>query len=449
MEKDKELIDEIVDRLKNQKEVKYREGAWEKFQASQAPASSKSKIVSFNRWISVAAACLLLGLGVMFYINRLKNDVITDATLPNLANNDLESRSRTQESETKISQNNKQEESTRKDANLTNPVLANIESNKNNRITLEQIDINESIDYDYSIDKNIALEELDFNKEFQIANLEVIDSKQPKLKAISNLENITLAASATTNNSVIAFKEVEAKNQQRHFNLSEKFDLGLFVSPHSTAEKMYVGGGLSIAYNLNKKLSLRTGASYNNYEVGIMKNPTEMESVEAVMTTSSSKELGNNVYSGAGMQQVKMMLPNINAIRGSVQSIDVPLELKYNVNNTLYAAAGISYSAIINQERNAQYIENVNTETFRNGFPEDASQASKVVQPVTKTVKSAEKNVNTNGYNGFINFSIGKKLNLNKKVGLSVEPYFKVPVGEYRRADMNYTNGGIRIMTNF
>jgi len=48
-----------------------------------------------------------------------------------------------------------------------------------------------------------------------------------------------------------------------------------------------------------------------------------------------------------------------------------------------------------------------------------------------------------------VNFSIGKEMRVNKRMNLSVEPYVKLPVGSFKQADMNYTNGGIRIITNF
>jgi len=91
----------------------------------------------------------------------------------------------------------------------------------------------------------------------------------------------------------------------------------------------------------------------------------------------------------------------------------------------------------------------VNKETFTDGYPENKQQAEETVKPITKSVESMENNVNTNGFSGFVNFSLGKEVKMNKRVGISVEPYLKIPVGQYRRADMDYTNGGIRIMTSF
>src|SRR5690606_23177620 len=110
-------------------------------------------------------------------------------------------------------------------------------------------------------------------------------------------------------------------------------------------------------------------------------------------------------------------------ITGFVKSVDIPLEVKVNDNsNTFYAAAGLSYSAIFNQKREAHYVENLNQVTFSEGYPENKQQAEAAVKPITRTIESAEENVNSNGFNGFVNLSVGRNVKLNRRVGLSVEP---------------------------
>ena len=95
------------------------------------------------------------------------------------------------------------------------------------------------------------------------------------------------------------------------------------------------------------------------------------------------------------------------------------------------------------------FIENANADLFEKGLPTTSKEMNDAVQPVTRKVKTDEENVNTNNFGGFVNFSIGKEMRVNKRLNLSVEPYVKLPVGSFKRADMNYTNGGIRIITNF
>src|SRR5690606_21840648 len=70
------------------------------------------------------------------------------------------------------------------------------------------------------------------------------------------------------------------------------------------------------------------------------------------------------------------------------------------------------------------------------------------VTTISTTQASAYENID-NGFGGFVNFSIGRRVNMGKTIKVSIEPFVKLPVGQFKRADMNYTNCGIRIMTSF
>lgn len=114
-----------------------------------------------------------------------------------------------------------------------------------------------------------------------------------------------------------------------------------------------------------------------------------------------------------------------------------------------YISSGITYAAILQQNRYAHYIENVNKDLFQDGLPENQGEVQQATQQISRSIKTEDENVRSNQFGGFVNFSLGKKVKLNKGISLSVEPYMKLPVGSFQRADMNYTNGGIRIITNF
>jgi hypothetical protein len=245
----------------------------------------------------------------------------------------------------------------------------------------------------------------------------------------------------------MAWEEPDGRGKGIRFG--DRFEMGVFVSPYATSNQMNVGAGLALSYKLSKTLSVRTGASYNSYEIQMVKNPIEAGSAEAVTTEADMVGRTNASVANVSYQQ-QLIIPNVNAITGFVRSVDIPLEIKVNDGRgSFYATAGMSYSAILNQQRNAHYVENLNVETFADGYPENAEQASAAVKPVTRIIESSEENVNSKGYSGFVNFSVGKNIRVNKKVGFSVEPYLKIPVGQYRRAETDYTNGGIRVMTNF
>lgn len=448
MKSEKEIIDEIVNRLKSQPEREYRPGAWEGFKGQYGNRTTKTRQIS--RWAATAAAFLLLGMGAVYFIN--------DTTKPSGSREHELASTR----QTPLTENTTPLEIPTSKPSSNTKLLAEagnsidvighstgdniISSSKNSTVdrflNLSLVadairNINTQIDISSENVNRIS----DDNRRYSSIGANLMQPNTP------TVEQLTLAASSIPN-SDLKIREVENINQSKRVHLGDKFDLALFVSPYSTGDKMNVGGGLTLAYNLTNKISVRTGASYNSYEMGMLKNPTAPSSYEAVVVSNNS-DVGKNMAGMAAPQNSKMIIPNVNAVTGIVQSVDVPLELKYNVGKSLYAVAGVSYSAIIGQERNAHYVDNVNAETFSQGFPENEKQMQTAVKAVTKTVKSAEKNVSTNGFNGFVNFSVGKKVKVNNRFGVSVEPYLKIPVGEYRRADMDYTNGGIRIMTNF
>lgn len=437
MKNDKEIIDEIVNRLKSRPEVEYRQGAWEGFKDQHSIGATKMRQIP--RWAAAAAAALLLfGIGTLYYFNE--SVVTPEGTAIRMASD-----AQSQANKELPSQEEKIEKTAKAVATTTStsrtlfglqdkraserleqlpPLMADVKTIDSRPITITADDI--SLMHD------------------EIRKYSNIGASDVQSYA-TTVEHLTLATTAIPKSDV-SVREVENISQNRNVRFGDKFDLGLYVSPQSTGDKMNVGGGLTLAYNLTSKISLRTGASYNSYEVGRLKNPNAADSYESVFVRN---DMDKNMLNSPSAETSKMMVPNVNAVTSIVQSVDVPLELKYNVGKSLYAVAGVSYSAIIGQERNAHYIENVNAETFSTGFPENEKQMQTAVKAVTKTVKSADKSVSTNGFNGFVNFSVGKKVKVNNRFGVSVEPYFKIPVGEYRRADMDYTNGGIRIMTNF
>lgn len=443
MKEEKELIDVIVDKLKNIKEPEYKSGSWEKFKMQQA--SKPTMYRSPKVWYAAASVLLCLGIvaGLWFLDgdestlgHQTAQTVVSDNT------GDLQDARPSQQADGVAESNMR--------PNTDNLVVTNVASTdgavaEGNRRTTNMLErLEEEVELqgreDVSIPQLAYLpgRGVDYGKD---SNIDYVESTL-------NPENTVLANSVIHSQHALTMKSSENLAQNTNIRLSDRFELGLFISPYATSHQMNVGGGLAVSYKLNKILSLRTGASYNNYEIQMVKNPIEESSTEAVVAESNMAMANDD--SRVSQYQNKMIIPNINAITGFVKSVDIPLEIKVNdARNSFYATAGMSYSAILNQQRNAHYIENMNIETFADGYPENREEAYEVVKPITRVIESTEENVNTSGFSGFVNFSVGKNVRINKKVGFSVEPYLKIPVGQYRRAETDYTNGGIRVMTNF
>lgn len=441
MDNKKDIIKHIVEQLKQDSPRAYRNGAWEKFQQQYDTPSDAPLIKPWVRWITIAATVAAIGFGALYLVQ-------SDRQLPVLAQQDIANvesnppdNSEIKPSESLLAQLNETSEST---------ISLSQERSENNNIFKGTQHTSNYIATWNSLKPITAVAYLEKRNNPTIQTLQAIqpsysltlDTHQYEVALTDNLQS----NSNTLANQVIQpinKVEIDALNtaSDKRLALSNKVNLSLFVSPFATNDKLNVGGGMAIAYKLSNKLSVRTGASFNTYEVGTLKNPMDPAQVETVMA-GEGMAIQKTDMADVSLFANKMILPNINAVNGVVQTVEVPLEMQVNLNKSLYATAGASYSAIVNQSREAQYVEQV-------ASPSESFSKAATLSTVTRTVKSAEQNVSTNGFSGFVNFSIGKKVKMNNKVGLAVEPYVKVPVGQFRRADMDYTNGGIRIMTNF
>lgn len=229
--------------------------------------------------------------------------------------------------------------------------------------------------------------------------------------------------------------------------MGRKWELGAFVSPASASSEVSMGGGLSVAYNLSKKLSVRSGVSLQNYQMAMALNPGKPSSASPAYMDSP---VSNNAYLIDMSSAQSRLNPNFTAVSGSVLTLDIPVEMKYAITRNLYTTAGVSMVSVLQQERLNHYVENINGNTFagKNANGVGAAESNNI-QAVNKTVKSNEQNVETNGFNGFINLSIGRKLPIKKTFSISVEPFYRLPLGQFKNSDVNYSNGGIKVITNF
>lgn len=445
MKEQRELIDVVVEKLKNTADRPYKAGAWEQFQSGQ---KSVSKIGHRSKIWYAAAILLCFGLaaGLWRWSDGTQHERVGVAqTSPSVSKGNTPESPKT--SAVGISTNSQQSDGGVAQTLATAKTAAHddlLHGASAKKRSLEPLweEMNVQGNEEVSIPKLSYLpgKEVIYR---ELANIEIKESA-------AGLAEQVMASTTVQTQGGLALKSPESQSQRGNIRLGDRLELGLFVSPYATSNQMKVGGGLAVSYKLNRILSVRTGASYNNYEIQMIKNPIDESSTEVVAAETNAKMSVAQAGENIAQYQQQMIIPNVNAITGFVRSVDIPLEIKVNdIGNSFYATAGMSYSAILGQQRNAHYVENLNIETFAEGYPETKEQVDRVVKPVMAVVESSEENVSSNGFSGFVNFSVGKNIRVNKKIGFSVEPYLKIPVGQYRRAEMDYTNGGIRIMTNF
>lgn len=450
-----DIVDQIIEQLKAAEDLPYKEGAWEKFQETHNPSAIKKNRAYY--WAASAAAVLLVG---AFAIQQYSKDKLpTNDPNQTIVMQDPANSSTTQQNTNEGNEQNSIAEEIPTSLNL------GVITNGNEQQLIAQ---GNSTQYTMTNNQtsngaNVLLEvqKVRHANISNIANTEFVALSNPVVSArISGLENenqlkpigesrivSTLASSnQQLGNSAISGQEPQFQNKR--FNFGERFDLGVFVSPNSTNDKFNFGGGVLVAYNVTKNIAVRTGLAFNRYETGAMRDPIANQDIPVAASKESIQKYNQNSFLQANVSNA-VILPNINAISGAVQAIEIPVDVKLKTNSGFYASTGLTYSAVTKQERFIHYIENSNSEVFPNGMPADDKGVEKAVKQVSKSIKTEEPNVSTNGFGGFMNLSIGKEVKMKKSFSISVEPYLKLPVGNFKRADMNYTNGGLRIITNF
>ncbi|MGJ1195742.1 hypothetical protein ACR777_07290 [Sphingobacterium spiritivorum] len=448
----KELIDDIAGKLRDY-ELPYREGAWEKF--ASLDKGRKSRVL----WPYWSAAAVLLALGIS-YITYNTGDLQGDNTGVNTI---AKKEKTTQPAVSGTGQDSPSApvESSDSNVNTVHPNITN-SSPKGLENRLASLSDPQQHATTYIAADQSARVSVPFN-ELRTAMLTTsqIGGHLSELQSKNGVEMtiICVTADATPKvkeESKFSLSVLGTDNQQqtlanqqinRPKAMGRKWELGAFVSPASASSEVSMGGGLSVAYNLSKKLSVRSGVSLQNYQMAMALNPGKPSSASPAYMDSP---VSNNAYLIDMSSAQSRLNPNFTAVSGSVLTLDIPVEMKYAITRNLYTTAGVSMVSVLQQERLNHYVENINGNTFagKNANGVGAAESNNI-QAVNKTVKSNDQNVETNGFNGFINLSIGRKLPIKKTFSISVEPFYRLPLGQFKNSDVNYSNGGIKVITNF
>ena len=429
----KELIERIKQGLKQAEERPYRAGAWEAYKAKYEPVSPLKRL--WPIWSAAAAAALL---GFVFLLTDRKEP----ARAPMLA-------------------------STEQVEDVQQPSVKNDEESTALQLT----------DGKQKMPQERQMQQLSVVKLAPIAlaqqQLLPVGLSQPQLRVelpkglvlstAKSSKPINQEESRSTDQNLIAGTQVQpdfaytaqGRRESLHtlgpkkLRLSNRMELGAFVSPSGTNQQVDLGGGLVLAYQLNDKLAIRTGASFNQYEVGMVGSRVAEMAVAKRMAAAPIKNADKTISKEAAtLRGNNLLLPDLHAVTGKVQTLDIPLEVRYNLTKQFYATGGLSYAAVLSQERLDHYEQSAAVQTYSSVGDADEMQQNGVTT-VQTTELSADDNVNTNGFGGFVNFSVGRRMSVGKRMKISVEPFVKLPVGQFKQADMNYTNGGIRLMTSF
>lgn len=435
-DKNKEIIDEIVDKMKAH-ELPYREGAWERFASKNIPVVGAKK-GNWKYW-SAAAAVLLIS-GASLFLLQLE----TPAPQLDLAHT----------VQRKTAEDPIQEPlSTGGDTLLKDAISASKGSEKRFSPYADFDNAAASTSWTESaVADDRYVSELPEMHKGSLAQLDlqvvtpgtismpvahVKKDLYPSEKQVNVKQGVN--SESTIGSRLAALSEFSnpSYTQQVNSHQAKKWELAAYVAPAASAEKVELGAGLSFAYQISSKISVRSGLSMQQLGAGADRNQN-LAAVESasIAYNSATAQSANSLLSA------KSVSKEFSAVSNRLLTLDMPLDFRYHINKNFYTSVGVSYVAVMNQTQNNYYVDGINESAF-------ASNGQAVTSPenVKQTVKGHS--IKTDDFNGFVNFSVGRKIQLGKKLSIAVEPFVKLPVGGLKSAELNYSNGGIKIGTNF
>lgn len=444
-EKNKELIDHIVDKMKVH-ELPYSEGAWEKFDSHDLSFISK-KQTNWKYW-SAAAAVLFIAGASFLYLNQ---SVVNHA--PIVANLPIETKLGSDQLTIETNKNDvpitKLDHASKQSIGAASPYNDQSSMGTKDKIKNAIASMDHLLDATTHIftDNNSKQEPVDMSSKGGNAFVEI---KKEEVKNNNLAQNTTPTRKENEGTLSVAEKleklgSIFNLNSDKHDFASaiKKWEVGAFVAPSSTVDKMSMGGGLSLAYQITDKISIRSGVSMQQYGAGVdrQNNLGAVQSAGMAFNdvVSNSPVINNNESLLLARQSVDKEL---SAVNNKLLTIDIPVDVRYHVSKSFYTSLGVSYVGVLDQTQENYFVNGINENTSANN-----GQAVSSPENVKQTFKGNA--VNKNDFNGFVNISIGKKMTVGKKLSIAVEPFVKLPVGGLKSTDFNYTNGGLKVVTSF
>lgn len=434
-----DIIKEMADRLREHS-VPYKEGAWERFKEVE---KKKPKYLVLWPYLSAAAAILI---AVILFLKPEENSVFVKELVKQGVERNIEEKQgdNKERAEQKIESLNAKGGTREEVVIVTAQTKVKTQTEAKTQTEVKTKGIKENT-LAFEPNKRIIENE----KEQQPIYLD-------EEKAISNPVNTTstespLASSnAKETKNPVGFLESlltieEKEGLMANKEIDKKWSVGINVSPNiSSSRQLNMGGGVALAYSVSPKISLSSGVSYLQLDAERMPHASsQMGSPQ--MDFPSSPHIGSEspggVYLGTSSR-----VKTLNRTEANLIGLDIPLSINYHVSKKFYASAGVSVFNVLNEERINQY-ENQEVNVSYSGAE------NKTPEPMIRTFYSSEvaneKLYEGKNLSGFFNFSVGYSIPISKKVGLSIEPFLKVPMSSMGEGDMNLRNGGIKIGTRF
>ncbi|GAA4781301.1 hypothetical protein GCM10023231_05940 [Olivibacter ginsenosidimutans] len=441
----KELIERMADVLRGHS-APYKEGAWEHFVAKHG----KRRRVIPLWYLSGAAATLIFGVALYLYRGNFDSSIHPTATNFAKRVTEINKSNDTVDGGDSLVVESKKQIPMNDHTNALAVAVPKPLTHKNH-IPDETGETVQEINKDFHPTEALASKQADLQESSPAGQDYVVQQKETVQKDHEQLtenrkkdgEESALMQMLQENDSYISSGE-ESKMHMASQTNSGKWNVGVVLAPSVTGERLNMGGGVAVAYRISNRLSIGSGVSV--VDLGLHNSTPFSPSSSGQMNAPVSTDVlsSRSAMLSAKSSETKELV----SVNTKLLALDVPIDLKYDLSKQFYVSAGVSFFAVLNEDRVNNYTTTTPTNrTLQNTDGYAFSQPEFQVKSVHEA--SSETPYQGNSYSGFLNFSVGRKMPVFKKVGLSVEPFIKIPIGELSKQDMNLRYGGVRVITNF
>lgn len=233
--------------------------------------------------------------------------------------------------------------------------------------------------------------------------------------------------------------EGESTESQKESS-NKNIRLGLLVGPQASSNQvsgMSLGAGVMSEFSISKRLKLDVGVTYASHSM------TPDNGIPVTMSMDSPSPQSEAFASIA--KSPRLIDSNAEL---SFSGLDIPVNLKYKVvdneKSGLFLITGLSSMVYFDQ----QATETMAVNSYFNANTDGQLEFQRTVQQFTHEA-SPESAADGVDLGRMLNLSVGYEYNLKNGTYISIEPYYKLPLGDMTFANQQFSIGGLNLRMNF
>ncbi len=388
----KELMPYVRNSLQSHEEP-YMEGAWEDFNRK------KKRLLLPYFWITGTAAILVIGLS-LFLLPKENSAPFVKSEQVKRRNNQAEDKPELMfKKETDLHTGS---HSIAQQKSFTTPV-----------ITPENMDV-------FKIEKSVSTGYAEVKSDHTIPDRR---SRENKIAiqdtATSLIATVIPLKKDTGTKPEVNFWDTGPNKDPAPGKEVKKWGFAVLLSSAASNKKNNLTAGVQVGYELTDKLMISSGLSVAELDATRKLNPAP----------------GNQAR-------------QLRSVDTRLTGLEIPVEFKYTISKHLYSSIGITSFAVLNENRNNNYLEEKElTESVLLVSGQTVTKTTIIRQKLTEKIDNSQ--FNNTAYVGFYLLSVGYQSKFLKKNTIAIEPFLKIPVARFTDNNMRLGNGGLRLKFGF